>query len=67
VTVAVISSSSFCTRILKSWFKMIGRKLMMEWILSTFSKFCSEMMGGSIQINRRGSPAQSAGVFRSVT
>lgn len=52
VTVALISSSSFCTRILKSWFRMMGRKLMIEWILSTFSKFCSELIGKT-QMNRQ--------------
>lgn len=62
VTVALISSSSFCTRILKSWFKMMGRKLMMEWILSTFNKFCSELMGKT-QMNKQEVVQHSLQVF----
>lgn len=42
---------------------MIGRKLMIEWILSTFSKFCRKKQTAK----ERDSPAQSAGAFRGVT
>lgn len=66
VTVPVISSSSFCTRILKSWFKMIGRKLMIEWILSTFSKFCREMTGRNTQWTGGAAQLSLQGFFRSV-
>lgn len=41
VTAVVTSSSLFCTKTQKSWFRTTGRKFIITWIFSILSKFCN--------------------------
>ena len=41
VTAVATSSSLFCTKTQKSWFRTTGRKFIITWIFSILSKFCN--------------------------